>query len=398
MRVAVPYAESLRSRPGLLGILLYGSLVRGSLTAFSDIDLALFYEGEPPHGIERRVVDGVKVDLIAFPLADATKLLDPLPRSLNVGFPFSYVLESLLVAGDDGILYDPTGELLRVKTRLGEGLSFHALNRVSLAEGYHQFYRVNLAAARSLIEQGDPTGALAKVEWSGGALAFLLRVHTILKETREAAEREGIPEFADKREELASIMAPPDNAVEAVWEATRDLWTHAMQAAAEPVKECLRAGGVTEPDLLELAGNYDLFWSGDSLNELGRAMGEVDDSLRRSRHDLDHGQGEEALRHLWGCRGAQGIRHRWERLSAALKETGYDCSGVIDPMLEHAEFARLGERLDTAMKAVEPKEATPEAVQQALALTEEMEGILTGVIPFMSEEELAEWRPSSPER
>ncbi|MHB0998383.1 MAG: hypothetical protein ACYC27_03975 [Armatimonadota bacterium] len=41
-----------------------------------------------------------------------------MPRSLDAEFPVSYVLESLLLADDESILYDPTGVLLRVKASL----------------------------------------------------------------------------------------------------------------------------------------------------------------------------------------------------------------------------------------------------------------------------------------
>ena len=57
--------------------------------------------------------------------------------------------------------------------------------------------------------------------------------HDRLKDPREAAGRLGIPEIVDRREELGAVMAPPEEAVEAAWAATRALWDHAMGAAAQ---------------------------------------------------------------------------------------------------------------------------------------------------------------------
>jgi predicted nucleotidyltransferase len=395
LQVTLPYAESLKNRPHLVGILLYGSLVRGSLTPFSDIDMALFYEGDPPNRFEFRQTEGEKVDLISFPLDAVTNLLDPPPRSMDAGFPFSYVLESLLLAGEDSILFDPTGELLRVKTRLNEEVSFPALSRVSLSKGYHSFYRPNYDTARSLLEQGDYAGALEKAKWCGGALGILLREHTRLKDLQKAADRLGIPEYATQRKALASLAAPTYEQAEAVWAATQTLWNFTLDRAVEPLKACLQSQGAGDTDRLELIGNYDLFWPGDILYEYGRLMEEVPYALRRCRYDLDHGKGAESLQHLWGCRGTKGVRHRWERLGAAFKGMGYDGDSVIKPMLKSSEFARHGERLDRAMRATERQEAKEEAVRQALALVEEMERMLVKVLPLMSQEELAEWHKPS---
>ncbi len=397
LSVAIPYAESLKERPGLNGILLYGSLVTDRLTPFSDIDLAIFYDGEPACRIEHRVVSGEKLDLIAFPLEDVTKLLQPLPRSLDVGFPFKFVLESLLLAEDDSILYDPTGELRRVKKRLLEAVSYSDLNRVSLSDGYHHFYRVNAEEARSLLEAGKFQEALDKAKWCGFALSLLIREHTGQKDVWKAAEQAGIPEFAAKREELASLSAPSNDAAEAVWTATQALWDHALDAMG-PLKEQLREEGVTDPDRLEFNGEYGLFWPGEYLSEFGRTINEVDYSMLRCRHDLDQGKGAEALQHLFGCRGAEGIRRRWEALDVAFKGTGYDCAAHIEPMLQSEAFTRLGERLDRAMEAAAPQQATPETAQRALSLVAEMEGMLVKIIPFMSLDELNAWKDLPEER
>ena len=80
----------------------------------------------------------------------------------------------------------------------------------------------------------------------------------------------------------------------------------------------------------------------------------------------------------------------WERLNAALKDNGYDCAPIIEPMLADAAFVRRGECLDEAIQAAEGGEITPESAQHALSLIEELERMLTELIPFMSEEELAE--------
>lgn len=395
LSVAFPYAEFLRRRSGLVGILLYGSLSRGRLTPFSDIDLAVFYEGAPTWEVEHRLASGEKVDVIGFPLADVTGLLSPPPRSMDVGYPFSLVLQSLLLSGEETLLFDPTGELRRVKANLGGEATFRALNRVSLSDGYHGFYRPNRDEAVSLLERGDAAGSLGKAKWCGGALGYLLRVHTVEKSTRRAAERLGVPGFADRREELASIRAASPEAAEAVWAATQALWDYALWTAAEPLREHLRSLGVADPDRLEMVGEYDLFWPGRNLNELGRVMVEVPTALRWCRFELDKGMGEEALGRLWGCRGTQDVRHRWERLSAALQDTGYDCSSVIAPMLASPDFARLSERLDAALEAVERKDVHPEDARRALAMLEEMEPMVTGVLPLLSEEELARSKEGS---
>ena len=330
------------------------------------------------------------MDIIGFPLTAATHLQDSLPRSLEVGFPFSYVRESLLLAGDDSILYDPTGELRRVKTRLREQVSVAARNRVSVSEGYYNFFCAGRDEAAALWAKDDLAGAMDKAQWAGFALCILLRDQPRLKETRAAAERLGIPEFADRRDEQTALVACSDAAAEAVWAATQTLWDYTLQTAAEPIRERLRAQGIADPERWEITKGSDLFWPGERLNEFGRVMGEVPLALRWCRSELDRGKGALALYRLWACRGTSGVRYRWERLSDALTQMNHNCSDLIEPMLDGAEFARLGGRLDEAMQNAQPKPATPQTVQRAMTLTGEMERILLPFLPLLSREELAQ--------
>ncbi len=386
--VARTYAKSLQGRPGLVGTLLYGSLIRGELTQFSDIDLAIFYGDTPPCRIEHRVVNGVKVDLIAFPMADVTALLDPLPASLDVGFPFSYVLESLLLGDGDSLLYDPTGELKRVKTRLGEQLSYAALNRASLRRGYRDYYLISRDEARSLLKTGDFGKALDNAQGAGWGLEYLLGAATLRKDTRKAAEELGIPDFAGKAEELAALLAPALETAEAVLADTQALWNYSLGAAMPLVRDCLGAKGIAKPDRLELIGDHNLFWPGERLHEFGRVISEVDLSLRWCRADMDAGRGATALQRLWACRGSEGIRRRLGALANALNGAGYDCAAPLETMISSAEFTRLAERLDQATRAAERTPATPAAAHHALALTEEMERLLLSVIPLSDSDAL----------
>src|SRR5690349_15249580 len=70
MALARKVAADLPSRPGVAGVVLYGSLALGDppeLTPFSDVDLALSLEEPlPAHFAEHRVIDHVKVDVTLF--------------------------------------------------------------------------------------------------------------------------------------------------------------------------------------------------------------------------------------------------------------------------------------------------------------------------------------------
>src|SRR5690349_7360998 len=67
MALARQVAADLPSRPGVAGVVLYGSLALGDppeLTPFSDVDLALILEEPlPAHFAEHRVLDDIKVDV-----------------------------------------------------------------------------------------------------------------------------------------------------------------------------------------------------------------------------------------------------------------------------------------------------------------------------------------------
>lgn len=383
LRVALPYAESLKSRPGVRAIMLYGSLVRGSLTPFSDIDIALLYDSEPPYRIEHRLVDGTKVDVISFSVQEVTKLLDPIPSALNFGFPICYLLESLLLAGPDSILHDPTGELTLVKTRLTESTSYDRLAKATIRDDLSGCYREAIEAARVLLGQGNAREALKKAKLGADILADSICVYTVSKRTDEAAAQLGIHSFAAKYYELVRLASASEARVEAVWAATKALWEHSVQSAVEPLKNRLREQGVSDPDHLELVGDYDLFWPGGGVNELGRVLAEVDLSVRWCRSELDRGRGEAALGYLWACKGSAGIRHRWERLNGALIDSGYDCSTIVQKTLEGQEFRALGEQLDSLLTAVEDKPVGTPDVRRALELTQEMEQLLRQALPLL---------------
>lgn len=381
LQVALPYAESLNGRAGVVGVMLYGSLVRGSLTPFSDVDIALFYESDPPHRIEHRLVSGTKVDLISFPLQDVTNLLDPIPSGLYCGFPFSYVFESLLLAGPESILHDPTGEIARVKTRLLEETSYRRLAMAPIREELGRTYVDAIKDARHMLEQDCAREALGKAQRAADALAECACACTISKRTDEAADMLGMLAFAAHYYETMKLASAPEHVVEDVWAATRALWEHSKQAASVPLKDRLRQHGIGDLDHLELIGDYDLFWPGGGINELGRVLAEVDLSIRWCRSELDRGSGQQSLDYLWACKGSGGIRRRWERLDAALSDTGYDCSEMIKRMLQGEEFSTLGDRLDLLLLTIDKSPVIAADAKRAIELAQEMERLLRQALP-----------------
>jgi hypothetical protein len=371
-------------RPDVAGVYVYGSLSRGVLTPFSDVDLiAVVQEEVPEYTIEHRVVDGVKVDVISVQLPDLVKLADELPTSLWDEHRVSgYALESLILGPPETILHDPTGEIARVKRTLQAALTYQQLILPDLSNWFHQMKRELERAS-----VGSPGEVFKKtqniLEWTSQGLMYLTLNFAVHKDRKAAAEKLGIPELTSLHEQARALYSPPADAMDRFLTALESYWRYSLEHAYWPLLDALKSKGLTDPEKLELIGDYMLFWPGYRLNELGRIIAEVDLSLRWSRYHLDRGDPCDAKRILWACDTADATFQRWKNLDRALEGAGYDSAGWIPALLDDPEFLRRGEEVDRLRMELIPAEASEEAMRHALAGTLEMAALLERSLPLM---------------
>jgi predicted nucleotidyltransferase len=383
--VARQYAEALRSRPDIAGLLLYGSLVHGGVTPFSDVDIAAVCSGSlPPYDVEHRIVDGVKVDVIFARLEGLRELSARLPRHLWDESPVSsYVLESLLIGGMDTVLYDPTGEIIRVKEELARRTSYRDLAATGVADWFQQIVEREVPEGSRRLEEGDYGGALHQFRSVGDYFAQVIRALTADKDLGTAATNLGIPEFAVILAELLQLASPDRGAAEELWAASRRFLDTFLEHAYEPIREKLMREGVSNPDRLELIGAYQLFWMDPNcrLHELGRFVGELDRSLQWARWEIDRGNLPGAMGLSLACQQSDWFIQRWLRMGKALADTGHDCSEIIESLLNDPEYRRLAAEVDQAFACTRSFPATAEQVARAHAHVEELRALLQQALP-----------------
>jgi len=360
--VARQCASRLKERPGVVGLALYGSLAGdpAELTGFSDVDMGVILkEPMPAHFTEHRLVGGVKADLLLFHLDTLREIgRRTLVQLAKSSWTEDLFINGLIRGGRDTVLFDPGGEIARVK----RGLAVWAPGR-----------EVERRRAAGDLREAD--GVLAKAEaalranqWSNAYHLSLQPLWMVpgavleqagTKRLPAAAGRLGIPGFAPATAALLRNVTMGGASVGDAWEADRELWSFLLRAVWGPVEERLRREGVRQTDLLEIAGDYGVFWHGNRVHELGRVKAEAALTLRWSRHYLDEGRPYEALEMLSWFMNANAQKERCRGLAAALKALGHEVAPIVNRVLRGAEFRRLAARAREADRAAWRREISP---------------------------------------
>jgi predicted nucleotidyltransferase len=382
--VATRCAQDLQAPHRPVALLLYGSLARGGLTPFSDVDIAVIVPGAlPAYRVEHRLVDDVKVDVIFCQMAALTDLNVHVPQSLVGSHQVSsFLLESLLIGPERTVLFDPTGAIRRVKQELRRLTSYEKLALPWGREVYHELLTNELAPAVEQFQEGDWTGAMERARRIAWDLCITLRILTGSKDTEAAARRHNIPQFSLIVEAVKQFCSPHPEAVQAVCLALGSLWEYALQTAYEPAIERLVEVGVNEPERLELIGTYAFYWSGCRLTELGRVTADVDLSLQWSRFELERQDCTGALWALRKCDSAPAITRIWAALGTALLEAGHDLTALVRSLLDDPEFRRRGEVVERARQELRPVTASRANAQRALSLVQELQLLLERTFPL----------------
>jgi predicted nucleotidyltransferase len=386
LAVATRCARDLQARHQPAALLLYGSLARGGLTPFSDVDIAVVVPGAlPAYRVEHRLVDDVKVDVIFSQMAAVTDLTVHVPQSL-VGSPqvSAYLLESLLVAPEWIVLFDPTGAIRRVKQELQRLTRYETLALPWGREIYLGLLTSDLAPAVEQLQAGDWSGAMERARRIAQDLCITLRILTGIKDTEAATRGHNIPEFSVIVKEVKQLCSPPREAVRAVYLALSSLWEYSLRTAYEPVIERLALAGVDEPERLELIGAYEFYWSGYRLTELGRVTADIGLSLQWSRFELERQDLTEALWALRKCDSAAAMNRIWAAIGTALLTAGHDLTALVRSLLDDPEFRRRGEVVERARQELLPATACRAHAERALSLIQELQMLLEGAFPLKS--------------
>jgi predicted nucleotidyltransferase len=378
LAVAARCVRDLQARHRPAALLLYGSLARGGLTPFSDVDIAVIVpEALPAYRVEHRLVDDVKVDVIFSQMAAVTDLTVHVPQSLVGSHQVSpFLLESLLVGPERTVLFDPTGAIRQAKQELRRLTCYEKLALPWGREDYHELLTSQLAPAVERFQEGDWTGAMERARRIAHGLCITLRILTGTKDTAAAARGHSIPEFSRIVKEVKQLCSPDREAVEAVCLALSSLWEYSLRAAYEPVIERLAEAGVNEPERLELIGSYEFYWSGCRLTELGRVTADVDLSLQWSRFELEREDCTEAVWALRKCDSAAAITRIWAALGTALFEAGHDLTALVRSLLDDPEFRRRGEVVERARQELRPATVSRAHAERALSLVQELQRLL----------------------
>jgi predicted nucleotidyltransferase len=380
MTVANSYAQTLQSRPYIVGLVLYGSLARGGLTPFSDVDIVAIYDGKlPDYRCEHRLINDVKVDVI-FEQLDKVKDLAARVAHNEESNVSGYFMESLLLGGMDTILFDPTGEIARTKRELNQITNYQRFVQPRASEWFHSIVNENLSKASESLQKGAFSRAIEWAKWAAEGFKDVMQTLTAIKDVKAGADALNIPEFYTIFEKLKRMTSPAKVAVEALWQAGFDLWDYSLKHVYEPIKSKLTDEGVETPEKLELIGDYRLFWPGNRLRELGREIAEVNLSFQWSRYESEHGNISESLDVLWNCRDSETMFKRWKQIGVALKDKGYDVSDIIEQLLDDAEFKRLAAMLDQANQRVKIQDTSASEAELAVILAQQLKTILASTL------------------
>jgi predicted nucleotidyltransferase len=160
MATARQYADSIQSQPGVVGIVLYGSLALGApaeLTQFSDVDLAVILDRDlPTHFAEHRLVDGIKLDVTLIHMGWLREQVAKPPEGLDPGgWVHNVLIKSLLLENAETILFDPTGEIAQTRRKLNELTTYPAMAVAGTQRWLRHVEKQCLASAREQWQRGS---------------------------------------------------------------------------------------------------------------------------------------------------------------------------------------------------------------------------------------------------
>lgn len=375
LSVARVYTSAeLSKRTGVEGVMLYGSTAYGTATDFSDVDIALICsEPEPRCWIEHRIVDGIKVDVVYVPLSGFKVLAEQPYIPSDIFVPW-FVLKSLFLGGPHSILYDPSGYIALAK----QNLSKLDWKRHVAAPWCLGWLRDRVIKGAAEVKEAASSHAADLLMRLVSDFNYMLIVLCVEKEPSVIAEKLGLAGYADLIASVSAVAPGPELA-SALLEAYRELWTHTLTHAYAPICRRLIEMGVQNPDKLELIGDYELFWPGYRLHELGRVIAELDLMLRWSAYELERQSLLSAWNMMWGMH-PKTVERRWMAVANALRDISLDVSDIVEGMLADTAFKQLSVSTETAYRraqdrtVLEPYVHT--AVQQAEGLCVLAEAVL----------------------
>lgn len=390
--VARGYTQVLTLRPNVVGLILYGSLARGGLTRFSDIDIAVLYdEPVPPYWVEHRMTYGVRMDLLAERWEHLRALPDRTFHSLHEESGVSgYLMESLLLGDEETVLYDPTGEVRRIKKAVRDTVPFERLGRHAASGFFHYLTAEKLPEVEDHLRRGDTAKATERAAKLAQMFCAVLRQLTSIKTPEEAAERFGLHEFVPTLTRLHEIVLPGWQEMSALYAASRGFLDLFLVQVYAPLLERMKRSGVVDPPEYEFVGAHS-FWWGDSqprLWELGRAVGEWDYSLNWWGAHVEEGRPDRALELNLAGNDSGWYVERWDRLVEAMRREGFDVSDRFVKMRVSPDYLKAVRALDDAHARVYRRSPTPADAVEAVALVGKLHRVMAEGIPFLPPEEL----------
>jgi len=385
MATACAYAKALRKRKGAAGLALYGSLAGdpSELTRFSDIDIAVILDGPmPEHFTEHRLVGGIKADLLLFRLDNLREIGKRSPEQLRDStWTEGLFIKGLMKGGTDTVLFDPTGEIKRVKKKLTTRIAWPDLARMN-AGVVMKDAESALEEAVNLAKKGEYRQSQAN---AGYALDLLLTAMQELGNTKKpavAAERMGVPALARRYASLRKRLAPDGRAVDVCWRANRAIWDFLLREFYAPIEARLREEGVPDPDSIELAGDHPLFWPGNRIHEYGRLKAETELTFRWSRQELEEGRTGEAFDMMSWFGAARELRKRCAGLSAALRAIGHDVTPAVRRVLRLESFRKLMAEAENAERACHRADLSRAGTEKTIAPVKRLVMIVDGAMAF----------------
>ncbi|MGC4045869.1 MAG: nucleotidyltransferase domain-containing protein [Armatimonas sp.] len=322
--VADSWTEELKSRPGVVGVFLYGSLARGAdaLHEFSDVDVALVLEDNdiPAQYAEHRLLDRVKTDTTLLPASTLDGWQQTPPTRLYEGHWTNSLFLSALTQNNDSILlYDPQDRVRGARAALPD------------------YKTLVLPEVRRWITRFR-TECLEKAAAEPEKLYELLHPWWLRSIATHWADKKSFP-IAAAQLELPEII---EDMVR--WEALLEYPTEHLEQVCDAY---VRLGELAQTDFysqldipsdLEIVGDWNVFWPGNRIHTMERVLAELPQTLRWSEFLRQQGKLAEARYILWPCDPA-GIRQRVAALRDALKSLGYDIEGLAEPFLSGSELS-----------------------------------------------------------
>ncbi len=332
--VASAWTEELKSRSGVVGVFLYGSLARGAkaLHEFSDVDVALVLEDAhlPAHYAEHRLLEGIKTDTTLMSASTLEDWQQKPPSRLYEGHWTNSLFFRALTQGSDSIvLYDPQERIHRTKAILP---TYDALVLPEVRRWLANFRVERLEKATA--EPGDLYERLHP-----GWLKSVVTHWADEKSLPDAAVQLGLPEILDDLARWELLLEYPSRHLEWVCEA----YTRIGKLAQAEFYDHLDV-----PPDLEIVGEWNVFWPGNRIHTMERLLAELPQTLRWSESLHQQGKPAEARYMLWPC-DPQGIRQRVASLRDALQPMGYDIAALAHSFLDSPKLSESETELGSCL-------------------------------------------------